>query len=49
MTQIVININNRQKWNALKTILKAMDIDYTAQDATKKTWWKGTRLIKPCG
>jgi hypothetical protein len=32
MTQVVLNINSKKKWNALKTILEAMDIDYLAQD-----------------
>ena len=33
MTQVVLNINSKKKWNALKTILEAMDIDYLAQEA----------------
>jgi hypothetical protein len=33
MTQVVLNINSEKKWNALKTILEVMDIDYTTQDA----------------
>ena len=36
MTQVVLNISNKKKWNALKTVLEAMNIDYTAQDATEK-------------
>ncbi|MDB4924783.1 hypothetical protein [Mucilaginibacter sp.] len=36
MTQVVLNINNKKKWNALKTILEVMNIDYTAKDATEK-------------
>ncbi len=32
MTQVVLNINSKKKWTALKTILEAMDIDYLAQD-----------------
>ena len=31
MTQVVLNINSKKKWNALKTVLEAMDIDYTTQ------------------
>jgi hypothetical protein len=36
MTQVVLNINNKKKWNALKTILEVMNIDYTAKDAREK-------------
>jgi len=32
MTQVVLNINSKEKWNALKDILETMNIDYTAQD-----------------
>ncbi|HEY4325365.1 MAG TPA: hypothetical protein VGN20_15305 [Mucilaginibacter sp.] len=35
MAQIVININNKKKWNALKTILEAMDINYVARDTAE--------------
>ena len=31
MTQVVLNINSKKKWDALKTVLDAMDIDYTTQ------------------
>ena len=37
MTQVVLNINSKKKWDALKTVLKAMDIDYMAGDTTDKT------------
>jgi hypothetical protein len=33
MTQVVLNIASRKKWNALKTILELMDIEYTTVDA----------------
>jgi hypothetical protein len=33
MIQVVLNINSRKKWDDLKIILKAMDIDYLAGDA----------------
>jgi len=36
MTQVVLNINNKKKWNALKTILDVMNIDYTMQDSMEK-------------
>jgi hypothetical protein len=36
MTQVVLNINSKKKWTALKTILEAMDIDYLAQDKIEK-------------
>ena len=36
MTQVVLNINNKKKWNALKTILEVMNIDYTTKDAIEK-------------
>jgi len=32
MTQVVLNIDNKKKWNALKTVLKAMNIEYSTQD-----------------
>jgi hypothetical protein len=31
MTQVVLNINSKKKWNALKTVLEAMNIDYTTE------------------
>jgi len=31
MTQVVLNINSKKKWDALKTVLEAMDIDYITQ------------------
>ena len=36
MTQVVLNISNKKKWNALKTVLEAMNIDYTTQEAIEK-------------
>jgi len=33
MTQVVLNINSKKKWNALKTILEVMNIDYMTQDS----------------
>lgn len=36
MTQVVLNINSRKKWNALKPILDVMNIDYTTQDSIEK-------------
>ena len=36
MTQIVLNISDKKKWDALKTILEVMKIDYTAKDAIEK-------------
>jgi hypothetical protein len=36
MTQVVLNINSKKKWNALKTILEVMNIDYMTQDAIEK-------------
>ena len=36
MTQVVLNINDKEKWTALKTILEVMKIDYTAKDAIEK-------------
>ncbi len=36
MTQIVLNISNKKKWNALKTILEAMNIDYITGDTAEK-------------
>jgi len=36
MTQVVLNISNKKQWNALKTVLEAMKIDYITQDAAEK-------------
>jgi len=36
MTQVVLNINSKKKWNALKTILEVMSIDYTTQNTAEK-------------
>ena len=36
MTQVVLNIDNKKKWNALKTVLEAMNIDYLTKDTTGK-------------
>jgi len=33
MTQVILNISNKKKWNALKTVLEAMDIEYITPDA----------------
>ena len=33
MTQVVLNIDNKKKWDALKTILEVMNIDYMTGDA----------------
>jgi len=35
MTQVVLNISNKKKWDALKAILDQMKIDYFAQDSTE--------------
>ncbi len=36
MTQVLLNISSKKKWVALKAVLDAMDIDYTAQDNTEQ-------------
>ena len=36
MIQVVLNISNKKKWNALKTVLEAMNIDYTTKDAVEE-------------
>ena len=36
MTQVVLNINSKKKWNALKTILDVMNIEYLTQDSMEK-------------
>jgi hypothetical protein len=46
MAQIVINVTNKKKWNALKTILEAMDINYTAQDTTEKLTERESDLLR---
>ena len=33
MTQVVLNINSKKEWDALKPILEVMNIDYITQDA----------------
>ena len=49
MTQVVLNINNKKKWNALKTILEVMSIDYTTQDTTEKMpSEKELEFLVPC-
>ncbi len=34
--RIVLNIDSKKKWNVLKTILEAMNIDYTAHVPAEK-------------
>ena len=46
MTQIVLNINDKKKWDALKTILEVMKIDYTAKDAIEKISEKELELLQ---
>ena len=46
MTQVILNINSKKKWNALKTILEVMSIDYTTQDATEKISEKELELLR---
>jgi hypothetical protein len=36
MTQVVLNIDSKKKWNALKTILDVMNIEYMTQDSIEK-------------
>jgi len=36
MTQVVLNIESKKKWNALKAVLEAMDIDYLTHDPSQK-------------
>ncbi|MFI5136474.1 MAG: hypothetical protein ACHQIM_01520 [Sphingobacteriales bacterium] len=33
MTQVVLNINSKKEWDALKPILEVMNIEYITQDA----------------
>jgi len=33
MTQVVLNINSKKEWDALKPILEVLNIDYITQDA----------------
>jgi hypothetical protein len=46
MTQVVLNISNKKKWNALKTILEAMDIDYTTHNTAEKVSGQEVELLK---
>jgi hypothetical protein len=46
MTQVVLNISNKKKWNALKTILEVMSIDYTTRDTTEKISEKELELLR---
>ena len=32
MTQVVLNINSKKEWDALKPILEVMNIEYITQD-----------------
>ena len=36
MTQAVLNISDKKQWNALKTVLDAMNIDYIMQGTAEK-------------
>ena len=45
MTQVVLNISSKKKWSALKTVLEAMNIDYTTQDAIEKLSEKELDLL----
>jgi hypothetical protein len=45
MTQVVLNIDSKKKWNALKTVLDAMDIEYLTQD-TKEISKKELELLQ---
>ncbi|MEO8886264.1 MAG: hypothetical protein ABI367_09395 [Mucilaginibacter sp.] len=46
MTHVVLNINNKKKWDALRTILEAMGIDYTAKDAPEKISEQELELLR---
>jgi len=46
MTQVVLNINSKKKWNALKTVLDAMDIEYLTQDTKEKMSEKELELLQ---
>ena len=45
MTQVVLNISSKKKWNALKAVLEDMNIDYTTQDAIEKLSEKEVDLL----
>ena len=46
MTQVVLNISNKKKWNALKAILQMMNIDYITQESADKLSAAETELLK---
>ncbi len=45
MIQVVLNISNKKKWNALKTVLETMNIDYITQGAAQKLREKELGLL----
>lgn len=45
MTQVVLNIGDKKKWDALKTILEVMDIDYTSKEEVEKISEKELELL----
>jgi hypothetical protein len=36
MIQVILNIGSKKKWNALKAVLEAMNIDYIINDDVEK-------------
>jgi hypothetical protein len=45
MMQVILNISSKKKWNALKTILDLMNIDYITQGSIGKISEKETELL----
>ena len=45
MTQVVLHINSKKKWDALKTILEVMNIDYKTQGAVEKISGRELELL----
>ena len=46
MIQVVLNISNKKKWNALKNVLEAMNIDYIVRDTLEKLSEKEFELLR---
>ena len=46
MTQVVLNISSKKKWNALKSVLEAMEIDYSANETSAESDERELQLLR---
>ncbi len=44
-TQVLLNIGSKKKWGALKIVLEAMDINFTAQEMIEKLTEREIELL----